>query len=452
MDEKIDYVLSHKDERVKYFASDFLMFYTFHSENRLTCWQKIWCKALGWREDIMFLAFRGSAKTTIVRWYVVWCIIYKIEPYIIVQSYEDTLSGAWVREVAKMLMFPKVVLDYWLLFPFDLWRENMAKSSMSSFESINGVKIEAKSLGRTIRGANTTTKDGQSTRPTLVILDDIDVEKSVRNIDIIDSNEQKLIGETMGALDPVRRRIIFLWNVINEDGIVPRFKRRYAWTWRIFEQWLYEDWECVWPEQFTPEVIDKLKNDSERSFAQNYLGVPFSGGDTIIKRASIKYANELPDGCRLVLGIDPAFSENTGTDEMWLTLTGHKGINKYVHTMIGFAGREKDEEVFCSYVESLYRRMNVAIINIEANNGWEIIGRMLKRRGLAVNVVKTTKDKVTRLREYEGCFDRGEVFFLPWTEAGVEQLLSFPHGKNDDRVDSMIQSFQKGGWTVFASA
>jgi len=37
--------------------------------------------------------------------------------------------------------------------------------------------------------------------------------------------------------------------------------------------------------------------------------------------------------------------------------------------MIGFAGREKDEEVFCSYVESLYRRMNVAIINIEANNG-----------------------------------------------------------------------------------
>jgi len=60
----------------------------------------------------MFLAFRGSAKTTIVRWYVVWCIIYKIEPYIIVQSYEDTLSGAWVREVAKMLMFPKVVLDY----------------------------------------------------------------------------------------------------------------------------------------------------------------------------------------------------------------------------------------------------------------------------------------------------------------------------------------------------
>lgn len=54
---------------------------------------------------------------------------------------------------------------------------------------------------------------------------------------------------------------------------------------------------------------------------------------------------------------------------------------------------------------------------------------------------KAIKDKVTRLREYEGCFDRGEVFFLPGTEKGVEQLLSFPHGAHDDRClvgDTMI--------------
>lgn len=126
------------------------------------------------------------------------------------QSYEDSLSGAWVREVAKMLMFDNIVSDFGLLFPFDLARENMTKSSMSSFESTNGVKVEAKSLGKTVRGSNTTTKDGDSTRPTLVIMDDIDVEKSVRSCDTIDANEKKILGETFGALDPVRRRIIFL--------------------------------------------------------------------------------------------------------------------------------------------------------------------------------------------------------------------------------------------------
>jgi phage terminase large subunit-like protein len=333
-----------------------------------------------------------------------------------------------VREVAKILTLPSLMSDFGALFPMSMKKEDMAKSSMGSFESTNGVKIEAKSLGSTIRGSNTITQEGDSTRPTLLILDDIDVEKSVQNSDIIEANERKILGETIGALDPVRRRIIFLGNIINQDGVVPRFRDRFLGSWDIYEQWLYNDsGDCVWPDQFTEEVIANLKRDGERSFAQNYLGIPFSGGDTIIKRTSIKYADAMPSGARLVIGIDPAFSEKTGTDGMGFCLTGHLGVNKYVHTMVGLTGNEKDEERFCSYTESMYRKFGVSVCNVEANNGGEIIARMLKRRNLAVSVKKATRDKVTRLREYEGCFDRGEVFFLPGTEQGVQQLLSFPH-------------------------
>ncbi len=453
MNEALDYVLSRKDTRVEYFASDFFLFYTYHSENVPTLWQKIWCTALEWREDLMFLAFRGSAKTTIVRWYVVWCILYKVEPYIIVQTYEDSLSGAWVREVAKMLMFPRIVEDYSMMFPFDLARENMAKSSMTSFESVNGVKIEAKSLGKTIRGSNTATKDWQSTRPTLVVFDDIDVEKSVRNEEIIDQNEKKILWETLGALDPVRRRIIFLGNVINEDGIVPRFKKLYKDSWTIFEQWLFDEYgECAWPEIFSEEVIDKLKADGERSFAQNYLGIPFTNKDSIIKRSSIKHAEHAPGGTRNIIGIDPAFSTRTGTDAMGFTLTMHDDIYKYVHTMVGFEWDEKNEQRFVSYVWDMYQLHNVERVYIESNNGGEIIWRMLQAKGIAVEVMHAEKDKVTRLMEYEGCFERGEVYFLPGTEKGVEQLLAFPNGKKDDQVDSMVYSFKSTGGVAFGRA
>jgi len=174
-------------------------------------------------------------------------------------------------------------------------------------------------------------------------------------------------------------------------------------------------------------VIANLKRDGERSFAQNYLGIPFSGGDTIIKRTSIKHADSMPSGARMVIGIDPAFSEKTGTDGMGVTMTGHVGVNKYIHTMVGLTGNEKDEERFCTYIEDIYKKYHVAMIVVEENNGGLIIGRMLKKRNLSVTTKKAIKDKVTRLREYEGCFDRGEVFFLPGTENGVEQLLSFPH-------------------------
>lgn len=203
-------VLGDRVLRRKYFQHDFLMFYCFYSGNKITWWQRLWCIGLQGREDLMFLAFRGSAKTTIVRWYVLWCICYSVEPYIIVQCYEDGLSKAWVREVAKMMFLPKIVMDYGVMFPTSMKKEDMAKSSVGSFETVTGVKVEAKSLGGTIRGANTMSKEGKSSRPTLVILDDIDVEKSVANPDIIENNERKILGETFGSLDPVRGRKIFL--------------------------------------------------------------------------------------------------------------------------------------------------------------------------------------------------------------------------------------------------
>jgi len=62
-----------------------------------------------------------------------------------------------------------------------------------------------------LRGANTyDMQEGMSSRPTLLILDDIDVMKSVTTADIINSNERKILSETIGALDPLKRKIIFL--------------------------------------------------------------------------------------------------------------------------------------------------------------------------------------------------------------------------------------------------
>lgn len=438
--------LDNPQVRKHYFRNDFPAFYAWHSKNEIQPFQNQWLEDLETDRNFMIVWFRGSAKTTIVRWYVVWCIVYKIEPYIVVQSFEDKLSSEWVREIAKMLMTPSLMRDYWILFPFGGKREDLAKSSMSSFETTNGIKIESKSLGQTLRWANTTQKDWGSTRPTLLILDDIDVDKSVKNIDIIDDNERKIIGETIGALDPAHNRIIFLGNVINVDWIVPRFKNRYKDSWLMRECWLYdgENGSCIWEERFTEEVIAELKLSWEIAFGQNYLGIPYADWMTIIKRSSIRYEKEWDKSARVVFGIDPAFSEKTNTDSMALTISAHKWNTRYVIQSIEFNGSEKDEERFVSVVHRLYLEYKCACINIEANNGGEIIWRMLKKKGMAVNVVKAIKDKITRLREYEWAFERGEIFFLPGNEKVIEQLLLFPNAPHDDLVDSMVYSLDAG--------
>lgn len=64
------------------------------------------------------------------------------------------MSSAWVRSVAKMLMEPSIIEDYGHLFPYNIRREDMQKSSFNNFDSTTGVKIESRSLVQNLRGAN----------------------------------------------------------------------------------------------------------------------------------------------------------------------------------------------------------------------------------------------------------------------------------------------------------
>lgn len=153
----------------------------------------------------------------------------------------------------------------------------------------------------------------------------------------------------------------------------------------------------------------------------------------------------------MVIGIDPAFSTKTDTDAMALALTAHSGPERYVAKVFQFNGAEKEEEQFCAFVENLYRSYNVDLVRIESNNGGEIIGRMLKKRNLAVEIFPTTRDKITRVRENEGRFGRGEVYFLPGTEDAQKQLEDFPNAPHDDMVDALLHSFD-GGPEVFTAA
>lgn len=109
------------------------------------------------------------------------------------------------------------------------------------------------------------------------MLDDIDTTESVRNKDIIDKNEIKLRQETIGAMNKGKSRIIFLGNTIANDGIVRRFATaiKNDPKWVYLRQPLYDEkGECVWPEFFTPEVIEDIKSKEGDSFAQNYLLIP----------------------------------------------------------------------------------------------------------------------------------------------------------------------------------
>lgn len=439
-----EWIKNDKAYRVQYFEHDFTSFFTYHWGWDLKEFHENWLESMEEWYNVLLKWFRSSRKTTIARGYAVWCICYQKHDYIAVQSFEDVLSGAWVHQVAKMLLEDSIVEDYGVLFPLESKREDLAKKSVSNFESTNGVKIESKSLGQTLRWANVYKRGKWAKRPTLLFLDDIDVEKSVKNIDIIDDNERKISGETIGSLDPKKRQIIFLWNVINEDGIVPRFVKKYKGkkSWHVYEQPLiYEDGTNAWPEEFTQEIIDKILEDEwQTSFNQNYRFIPYVDGQSIIPRSLIKTTDRYPKECRITIGIDPAFSLKTQSDAIGICVTWHLNGNKYVLAFYELLATQKQEKVYRPFIKQVYNTFWVRRIRIENNNGGEIIGRQLQEDGMAVDIITTTKDKVTRLKEKESCFTRGEVYFLPWTEELQDRIVRFPNVKRDDIVDWFVLS------------
>jgi hypothetical protein len=92
-----------------------------------------------------------------VRAYVAWATLYKYHPFGVVQSYEDSASSEWVRQVAVLITKPHIVADYGEMFPFSGTREEMNKASMRNWELRNGSKVMSRSLGQTLRGANADT-------------------------------------------------------------------------------------------------------------------------------------------------------------------------------------------------------------------------------------------------------------------------------------------------------
>lgn len=278
-------------ERVQYFAKadgfTFFLWWVFYFPESFKCeLAPFHFDAIHYYMDtdinILWEWFRSCLKTEITKIYMVNSICYKRWNYIVVQSYDSDSSDDMVTNISRMLNKGILVHDYGELYPFNSKKEDFAKKSVAHFDTTNGVKVKAKALLEKIRGAVTYDEDDWSSRPDLLVLDDIDTTDSVRNVMIVDKNDTKLRQETIGAMSQEKQRIIFLGNTITVDWIVRRFATMARASeqlerprWKYIRTPLYDELgKCTWQDFFTNEVIEKVKASQWDAFEQNYLLIP----------------------------------------------------------------------------------------------------------------------------------------------------------------------------------
>lgn len=158
-----------------------------------------------------------------------------------------------------------------------------------------------------------------------------------------------------------------------------------------------------------------------------------SAGQTVIelKRCKKIKKSDLPEKFDYIqIGGDPAFSTKNSSDSFGIVVSGHiirEDVHyKYVLEAIKLQGEDKLQEHVEEVFEQLYHKYGVSIIKVENNNGGALFARALQKRHLAVEIVSATRDKLSRLKEYEGDFMREYIFFLEgMTEELINQLINF---------------------------
>lgn len=481
-------VLSKKETRVYYLEHNFFVWCIYYfSKNfhypTVAPFHRQRCTDVQSWINMYVEWFRESAKTMYI-WllYDLWCIVYKKKRFICAFSYEWKNASAYLFSIALELQTnQKLIDDYWQLFFSDNQEKKSQKKSINEFITENDIKLKAFSMWMSMRWQLFNARDWLI-RPDSVVMDDIDVIDSVRNKDIIEKNYRFIKDEVFGALaDYCQIRV--LWNVILEDWLNPRIREDYRnnATRKIHSQWIYDkDWNItrdrfvetdIEADEYNKDIQDprkkrisleaKRKKLAEISFAQNFLWKPFAFWNTLIKRDNIQKTDIVPELDYIEVGIDPAFSEKNKSDEFSITITWFKKVDsvlyRYVLENINLVWEQKTNENMVNEIVNMYLTYKPRVFKVEENGGGIVLIKILRDRSqtrwydLPIQWIKTTKDKFTRLKEFEWAFQRWEVYFVVWkTEALIEQLLTFDwNPKNtDDRVDSMIISFANS-WVWF---
>ena len=429
-------------------------------------------------KNVFFEWFRGCAKTTIAQMYVIRNILYKKRRNIM--RYSQTIDNAQenLTYIANSLINDgwigeRICMDYGnLYYPENITRNGLKKQkTLSKFITENNVYVRAMSLGTSPRWKNYTAPDGKF-RPDLLIFDDVDTVASTQSKRIIDKNFDFLLWEVLGGVN--NAQIIFLWNTIYEDWLVPRFREHIqnSKDWEVIRLPIKVNNQIVWNrfvetdeeakslnEWITESNRKYISLESEKrrlwsiSYNQNYLLIPYSKGEHIITRDMIQYSDYSWPFDKIQIGVDPAISEKEGTDRFWISVVWFKDNKRYVLESIGLEGQEKNPKRASEIVRQLYIKYKANRVIVETVAFQQIMKQIFRELGMATEETKTHKDKVTRLMEKQILFEDKRIYFKPETTTElVNELLEFPDWEHDDYIDSMLFSLYEREKKFFISS
>ncbi len=394
-------------------------------------------------ELAIFVAFRGSAKSTVItNAYIIWSILGRQQKKFV------TIQSQTEQKARQFLMNIKRELEQNALLRSDLGPFQEEKSQWGSQALIISrlkARITIGSVEQSIRGS----LFGEF-RPDLIVLDDVEDTNMVKTQEGRNKIFDWFTGEVIPAGDR-GTKIVAVGNLLHEDSLLKRLQNliETGKTEGVYREFpiIDDDGNPAWPGKFpNMESIEKLRAKvmNDVSWHREFLLRIVSSDEQIIRPEWIQHYDKLPsptDHTYFATGIDLAISQKENADYTAMVsgqIQGRYSKDMVVYIIPNIINRRLTSLGTIDTAKAISDSFRPkGKLWIESNGYQESLIEHLEAARYPAEGVRSRGDKYSRLNSVSHLVQNGQVMF-PRHGAGelITQLLGFGIEKHDDLVDA----------------
>lgn len=407
--------------------------------------RKLWAAMAA---DDLFVAIaapRGHAKSTAgTLAFTLASLLFGSDDFVLLVSATERLAAAHLANIARVLTQNN---DLKVEFGVEVLKCN--ETELTARIGNREFHIVGKGAEQAVRGLLWNNK-----RPSLIVVDDLENDEAVMSKD----RREKLRDWFDNALLPCgadNLRVRFLGTILHLDSLLERLITDVEGGWvgyRFTAHRSFDDFsELLWPEKWTEQRLRRerqryISSGNSSGYSQEYLSQPVAEADAYFKKSDFRpmTADDHGQPKTVYAAIDFALGHDDRGDNTAIVIAGldPSGI---LHIIDMYAQRYDPLQTIEKMFE-LQRMYDVQCWIVEDDNIGKAIGpflqqEMIKRQEfLPMEKLRPHKDKQARAVSIQARMRAGGVHWnadAPWYFEMYNEMITFPRGKTDDRVDAL---------------
>jgi predicted phage terminase large subunit-like protein len=430
---------------------------------------------------------RGFGKSTLISLiYLLYCICYKTEKYIVlISETADSVSQILENVKKELTENEKIMTDFPDAFESG---EKPKPPRWNQFEiqTRNDIKIAALGVNQPIRGR----KFGKD-RPTLVVLDDVE---SARNTASPEMREKlkSWFRKAVLHVGSEKTNYVFLGNLHHVDCLLGEYlnpNQNNTWIKKVYRAViaepkyleLWEEWAkmyrgpngpamakgfydfnrekmlegviLLWPERWDYYTLRVKYEEDPISFKSEYQNEPVDPNTRMFNIDELKYwsdhysskdalLREMGEEADFFGACDPSMGDDlTKGDYSAIVVLGWDKKARAMFVVEADIRRRKPDQLLTD-IMVMHGKYRFKKFAMEANSGQEFLIQQLEqkcsdvRQFIPIERIKNTQNKIQRIQSIQP-FTKNMVQFSKEHRLLLEQLRDFPTAKYDDGPDAL---------------